>query len=447
MSDLALSSPQVSAAPAQRPWAMMLVLGVALFIAEGHRFDWTTRDYGTADESATYLTEGTGMHRAGSLMLGACGIVALWMGQRHGIRVQNLLGALLIFFFAWTVASILWADDRGLAARRVASFVAVALAALAAADRMTIRDMLVLVLLSTLACLVIGVAAEVGQQTFHLGDPDYRFAGTMHANSQGENCATLFLTAVVLASMSKRGRSLLYTVAVVAAGFLVLTGSRTALAGLLLALVFYATVQRAKAHVVALAAALIVAVVMVAMIVDETGLYQAVLLNREDTSSVSSLTGRTPLWAECWEYVLERPLLGYGYGAFWVPERIVAISDSQDWIIFSAHSSYIEMALNVGLVGAAAFVGIMALSIANFASLCREHRNQEYAFAAAALVLLAVEMALESTFSDPLLLVFVCMTLTARLGLVAVSPASTAMPAELGGVRADGGAPRKEYCP
>jgi exopolysaccharide production protein ExoQ len=66
-----------------------------------------------------------------------------------------------------------------------------------------------------------------------------------------------------------------------------------------------------------------------------------------------SLTGRVPLWQSLLQVAAERPLTGYGYGAFWLGENPVAgyIWDVIGWPAPEAHNSYIDLLLQVGVPG------------------------------------------------------------------------------------------------
>lgn len=66
----------------------------------------------------------------------------------------------------------------------------------------------------------------------------------------------------------------------------------------------------------------------------------------------TTFTGRTDLWNVLIEMALERPWLGYGYGAFWSSNGAA----EEVWRIFSwqppnGHNGYIDIWLNVGLIG------------------------------------------------------------------------------------------------
>lgn len=68
------------------------------------------------------------------------------------------------------------------------------------------------------------------------------------------------------------------------------------------------------------------------------------LLGREP-----SLTSRVPMWADLISLV-RNPLVGFGYESFWLGERQEIIY--ADWgISGNAHNGYLEMYLNLGLIG------------------------------------------------------------------------------------------------
>jgi exopolysaccharide production protein ExoQ len=76
------------------------------------------------------------------------------------------------------------------------------------------------------------------------------------------------------------------------------------------------------------------------------------LVNRAPT-----LTGRIDLWQILWTWFQKRPMLGFGYNAFWqqLPDGLLG------WARH-AHNGYIEIALGLGLPGLVAF--LVALIIA-----------------------------------------------------------------------------------
>lgn len=66
-----------------------------------------------------------------------------------------------------------------------------------------------------------------------------------------------------------------------------------------------------------------------------------------------TLTGRTGIWAEVLAASEKRPLLGYGYNAFWGLESAPAnwIRYQTGWIVPSAHNGWLDVLLGLGWVG------------------------------------------------------------------------------------------------
>ena len=69
------------------------------------------------------------------------------------------------------------------------------------------------------------------------------------------------------------------------------------------------------------------------------------LLERDVT-----LSGRTLLWPLVFQEILERPLLGYGYGAFWISESS-DIWTTLQWTAPHAHNGFLELMLDLGFLG------------------------------------------------------------------------------------------------
>ena len=78
----------------------------------------------------------------------------------------------------------------------------------------------------------------------------------------------------------------------------------------------------------------------------------------------TTFTGRTELWAYAWKMIQQRWVLGYGYGAFWEVEAFSRYAaDSLLWIIPNAHSGYLDLLLDLGVVGLLLFGGVLAVMI------------------------------------------------------------------------------------
>lgn len=73
-----------------------------------------------------------------------------------------------------------------------------------------------------------------------------------------------------------------------------------------------------------------------------------------------TLSARTYIWTGAIEKIMQEPLLGYGRAAFWVPDSIpaweVGALASKGFIPSHAHNGFIDIALELGLVGLGLFV-------------------------------------------------------------------------------------------
>lgn len=65
------------------------------------------------------------------------------------------------------------------------------------------------------------------------------------------------------------------------------------------------------------------------------------------------LTGRSEVWTQTWQLILERPLTGFGYGTIWFPtDETVWIQKTLtdfSWTVFHAHNGLLQIASEVGL--------------------------------------------------------------------------------------------------
>jgi exopolysaccharide production protein ExoQ len=78
----------------------------------------------------------------------------------------------------------------------------------------------------------------------------------------------------------------------------------------------------------------------------------------------STLTGRTDIWLATLDLIKQKPLLGWGYMATWVPtdSQTVEIWEEFRWLIGSAHNAYLDVALQLGLVGLGLLLTIIAVA-------------------------------------------------------------------------------------
>ncbi len=79
----------------------------------------------------------------------------------------------------------------------------------------------------------------------------------------------------------------------------------------------------------------------------------------------ATLTGRTELWAFVETEIMQRPLQGWGFFAFWQPSNPIAneISETLGWTVPHAHNGLLELLLEVGFAGAAFILAVFARNV------------------------------------------------------------------------------------
>ncbi len=72
----------------------------------------------------------------------------------------------------------------------------------------------------------------------------------------------------------------------------------------------------------------------------------------------ASLTGRVPLWQAIWPEIMRAPVLGHGYAGFWNADSptVQMIWRYAGWQAPDAHSSYLDILLQLGVVGLALYL-------------------------------------------------------------------------------------------
>lgn len=357
------------------PWRTFIFLTVVFFV--GHQnllYPLASMEgrFDTSEEDALRGTvEGSPSRRVMLLSLGLFSVIGLMRGGFSKFQITGFLGWLILFFVCWSFVSIGWAADAGLTFTRLVSFAISLLTALALASRFPINCIPLFVFLNTSLYLLIGLSAEVILGAFHPSLAGYRFAGTVHPNVQGVNCAFMFLAAVSLCGCVKRGRRFFLIASLVALIFLILTKSRTSFISVLIAQTLQWIVLSSNSKEAILTKSifwgtgiswLICCLFLIVGGNLSSVISSGILLGREH-AEVSTFTGRTLIWDRCLGYVAERPLQGYGFNSFWTPGRIREVSTGFEMGLADSHSAYIDLLLNVGLIGMISYIAIIGLGI------------------------------------------------------------------------------------
>ncbi|PSB09426.1 hypothetical protein C7B62_13305 [Pleurocapsa sp. CCALA 161] len=176
-----------------------------------------------------------------------------------------------------------------------------------------------------------------------------------HKNGLGEAMVMSFLTFYFLSISTKQYRTLFKICCLLSVLIILFAHSATSLISVMF---IFTTAQglklisfRSKKRVFALLLLLILIVVSLFLIMINFN----TILNVYDRDI--TLTGRTPLWADLWGFIQQQPWFGYGYGAFFSGSHRETdiIWKVHTWIPPHAHNGFIEIWLDIGLIGLAVF--------------------------------------------------------------------------------------------
>jgi O-antigen ligase len=283
-------------------------------------------------------------------------VLILVLGHYRTIRARLTTARWTMPFAILVLASTLWSQDPSITARRGVGFVLATLFALYFANRYSLQTQVkmlwqLMILLSVLSIIFAVFAPQFGLTQDTGGE---RAGDWMGVFTQKNGCARAMCFAIALAfARGKRDLAGLASIALFLF-VLVMTRSRAgwavavAFLGLYLflkALNKFDTVGRrilaATFGIVAMSGAVLVYVFADKLLP---------MVGRD-----SSLTGRTAIWQQVWLAIWERPLLGYGYSAFWLgPKgRSFDIVAAVGWMVPHAHNGLLEVWLEVGGIGLA----------------------------------------------------------------------------------------------
>jgi O-antigen ligase len=437
-----LSSSELSAIP--RTPLLFLTIATALVVVGfmtplGH--SWYRPSYDEtedAERAETGAEEGSIERQVTLGALGVFGIVGLAATTVNWRRPYGPLAVICVVYLLWCGASCLWSENLAMSTRRVVALGCEIIAALVIAQRASARQFAWLVFACSIAWLALGVLAEISQGTLDPWLPDYRFKGVFHPNITSASCALLAMSSLYLASGPTALQGPLAIIGATALGFLVLTGSRTGLAAAIIAygsvwLLSVGARRPATLGWIAFALACALAAGMLGVFQFSADL---LAMGRPD-NDVGTLSSRLPLWRELLSmYWSNAPLLGYGYGAFWTPEHLTDVADAVGWGPAYAHSTYIDLLLSTGLVGAALAVCGQLLALWKAVGLEIRYPHRGFGFSAMVIAFVLADGILETTFGSTCFMSFfgicgVCIVLCSDDAGQLSSPSSSAYDIEV----------------
>ena len=365
-------------------WLTAGLLGFLFFMTNHDILVSRLPDYAHYDDSVISVAVGTNfIRRISFFLLAALGIWLTCLSSRTPWRFNSWIALPILGYVAWCCGSVLWSVEPGMGFKRVITLVCFYLCALGIGRRFEMRDLCWLMFVIIAAYFAIGFTLEVALGTFRPWQSGHRFAGTLHPNSQAAHLSMMCLAAFALIPSEPKRRKWLYAAVAVGLVFVALTRSRTNLAAALVALTAVGALRSSvKSKLISTYLAVMAGLVgtMLLMLAGKdplTQLYEGAMLGRED--DVASLSGRGFIWPICWEFIGQRPWLGYGYGSFWTPSRIELFLDELQFSMFEAHNGYLELLLGTGIIGCGLYVASMFTSLFASASTALKTGESNYA--------------------------------------------------------------------
>lgn len=280
----------------------------------------------------------------------------------HRLRdIARVVTPILVVIFLWFACSAVFSLHADLAARRLvlASFVLfnAAMFVLLPEDRVHFARLLAIGTLFVLALCYAGVLfapyLSIHQEN-DLAEP--QLAGNLrgffaHKNAAGAGMAILILFGIYIFRTLSGGLGSL--IVALASVFLVFTEAKSSMILLPLALVFSVALVRLRSPAAKLIVLIGVPVVIGVLTIGSVQ-FAAVDTLVSELMQDPTFTGRDVIWEFSLDQIAQRPIVGYGFQAFWGTSELV---NSWSWLASwghrasDAHNGFLNIAVMTGLVG------------------------------------------------------------------------------------------------
>ncbi len=330
-------------------------------------------------------------------------IIYIWCAVLVLPRLKQTLRAVkaswpLLLLPALVILSSIWSVDPLLTLRRSSFFTLSTIMAIYLGDRFTVEEFAEL--FAKALCLLI--AASIATYLVfpaRVLDPSHEGAWrglTIHKNVFGECMAVAILSLMLVRFKRHRFVQGIFFAASIVMLFLAHSVTPTiscAIVVIAVPILRRVSRLRIKERVFAYAFCAGTGVLAVAMIMSNS----ASLL--EMFGRDSTLSGRAQLWSLVMDSIWKRPILGYGYEAFWegFSGASRGILESTGWLVPMAHNGYLDLWLGLGLVGLLLFVYLFLRAMRMALHQLRYDRRSVAAWPLAYLCFFALHNSAEST--------------------------------------------------
>jgi len=285
----------------------------------------------------------------------------------RNLRVVTPLLVMIGFVFS----SVLWSQDVWLTFRRAVALLLTLVFGVYFASRFKLRDQIRLLAWAFFICIIFSFFFEVLGLNPNQGFPGWYGVFILKAQL-GRNMVLSAFVFLFLSRVEPEHRILARAGFAASAVLVIFSRDMTSLVVLAFLLLLLPYLHLALRKSLLLATSGIVLLLIVGMLFT----FYAVTNLETLTGWIGKdamLTGRLPLWILSSAMALQRPWLGYGFNAFWLPDEIYTqrIWHLLGWMPPHAHNGLLELWLELGIIGTGFFLAVFVYYVAKAVSFLR----------------------------------------------------------------------------
>ncbi|HLY62255.1 MAG TPA: O-antigen ligase family protein [Terriglobia bacterium] len=280
-------------------------------------------------------------------------IATRWQSFLHGALKIKWIALLL----AIAVASTSWSQDPSLTLRRSALLIATTAFGIYFATRFEISEQLQLLAWTLGVVIVLSFLFGIFLPEYGI-DSSAHFGDWQGVFSQKNALARAMVLSILVFLFARPGfhRSTRWVGFFASISLLILSRS---LSGLIIFILLLGTLPLFKLLRTRVTLAIPVGLTLCAMLAASARFLGPSLPDFfEFVNRSSTLTGRTDIWSAVLISISKRPILGYGFDAFWLGLRgeSANVLLSVHWMALHGHNGFLDLWLDLGAVGFATFV-------------------------------------------------------------------------------------------
>lgn len=361
--------------PSQRPQRQSIVAGLVIWVLITIMVVPDTLNYGATAASAGMPTEGTAISRFIWIGLLVFGVVVALSRSAMALKLLRRVNPYLLLFVALAAASVLWSIDPGVTLRRVLRVVTMVMVAIAfvlmswqtTRFQNVIRPILTLLLVGSIIFVLMAPDLAIDQSDYAA------LVGAWHGLATQKNglgsLATIALILWLHAWLNKEKPWWMAAFGL-AVSLICLIYSRSSTSimnsvfSCTLMLMFMRPPVALRRYLPYLIVLFVVALLVYSLAVLNLIPGSGALLSPIQmlTGKDQTFSGRTAIWAIVNEHIAYRPVLGSGYGAYWVNLPGSPSMEMKARLFFyptEGHNGYLDIINDLGFVGALCLLGYL----------------------------------------------------------------------------------------